>query len=377
MNFNETKYRYNKFIDSCYEEGQGYRLTLNSEVSPYALCFAIFGKHLIGQSKSIEKNSHLFMDLLLNNINKYRHECVTAGRLLETDKGYLQLLTFTLSAASIIEGFSNNDYSSHILPLVKNKNIINILENSGVFNGHPGTGNLAMFYAIILIHANKYLNYDTNSLLNCWLEKHIDSMNSNGFWGSKKTKKYLQFQNGYHQYEIFKYVGTPIEKIYDAISFVLSLADEHGHFAPYPGGGGCYDYDAVFILTFLDKCINDKHKNTLERTLGSIISEQNQDGGFAESQYIRPINLHNLTYMLSHINHKKSIMHERARYSISLLRAKHNRIHTHWTKYSREWGESDLWDSWFRMLTIAKIDKLIGSNNKWGFIKYPGIGYDN
>ena len=50
---------------------------------------------------------------------------------------------------------------------------------------------------------------------------------------------------------------------------------------------------------------------------------------------------------------------------------------THWTKYSRRWGESNLWDTWFRLLTIARIEISLENENinKWGFIKYPGIGY--
>ena len=68
---------------------------------------------------------------------------------------------------------------------------------------------------------------------------------------------------------------------------------------------------------------------------------------------------------------------ERLRHSVTLLRPKHNRIDTHWSDYSRRWDESDLWDSWFRMQTIARIDIALNPQNfdDWGFIDYPGIGY--
>ena len=34
------------------------------------------------------------------------------------------------------------------------------------------------------------------------------------------------------------------------------MSDKLGHFAPWPGGGGaCYDYDAIFMLT--SKFVND------------------------------------------------------------------------------------------------------------------------
>ena len=38
---------------------------------------------------------------------------------------------------------------------------------------------------------------------------------------------------------------------------------------------------------------------------------------------------------------------ERLRYGLTLLRRRHDRIQTHWSRYSREWSESNLWDSWF------------------------------
>ena len=46
---------------------------------------------------------------------------------------------------------------SHVSPIIFNKNVIKILETSRVFIGKPGTGNLAMFYAVLLIHSKKYL----------------------------------------------------------------------------------------------------------------------------------------------------------------------------------------------------------------------------
>ena len=109
----------------------------------------------------------------------------------------------------------------------------------------------------------------------------------------------------------------------------------------------------------------------------SILSEQNEDGGFSESLYIRPRNLKNLKSMTQHLVQKEGrVRAERARFCLTLLRFKHNKIKTHWTKYSREWHESNLWDSWFRMLTIARIDNSISlSSSNWGFINFPGIGH--
>ena len=73
------------------------------------------------------------------------------------------------------------------------------------------------------------------------------------------------------------------------------------------------------------------------------------------------------------------IFMERLRYFSALNHPKHNKIKTHWTSYSRDWSESNTWDTWFRLMTIArvlfKLDKHEGVN--WSFINFPGIGFYN
>ena len=158
----------------------------------------------------------------------------------------------------------------------------------------------------------------------------------------------------------------------------LKLIDDKGHFAPYPGGGGCYDYDAIYILTGAGSKVIAKHRNVLIRTAKTILTEQNIDGGFCESLYIRPRTVDNILQSAIHIfSAHGAARAERLRQSITLLRPKHNHINTHWSDYSRKWNESDLWDSWFRMLTIARIDVALDplKISKWGFIDYPGIGF--
>ena len=137
---------------------------------------------------------------------------------------------------------------------------------------------------------------------------------------------------------------------------VAILADSDGHFAPYPGGGGCYDYDAVFLLTANQLSIT-KHSELLRKTSLTLLMEQNPDGGFCESLCIRPRTILNFLRSCQHVINSEGIARlERLRHTLTLLRPKYDRINTHWSIYSREWGESDLWDSWFRMLAIARIE---------------------
>jgi hypothetical protein len=161
---------------------------------------------------------------------------------------------------------------------------------------------------------------------------------------------------------------------------VRSLADENGHFAPYPGGGGCYDYDAVFMLTPHGRIPDEASGRLLERTARTLLAEQNADGGFCESHLVRPRSLSKLSGFVRHIwaaRGNPGVFRERLRYGLTLQRTKHDRIHTHWSRYSRLWSESNLWDTWFRMLALARIDVAMNPEHarNWGFIDYPGIGY--
>ena len=300
---------------------------------------------------------------------------------LINDKSYLQLLTFSLTALNIIGALEVDAFEDHCLPLMTNDVSAN-LDRRKVHLGVPQSGNYAMFMAIILLHATQYLNEDQSSKIDEWVDYHIKHINRFGFWGDHSTMSHLQFQNGYHQYEIFDYLGVKNPKFEIAADAVASLADSRGRFAPYPGGGGCYDYDAIAIITSCGENITLKHRNLLNRTYTSILEDQNDDGGFCESKYIRPRTLHNFLLSLKHgFNAKGTARNERFRQAITLQRPKYNRVigASHWTSngYNRRWDESNLWDSYFRMSAIARIEIALNYNNnfKWNFVDYPGIGF--
>ena len=51
---------------------------------------------------------------------------------------------------------------------------------------------------------------------------------------------------------------------------------------------------------------------------------------------------------------------------------------SHFDKYQKKWNESSLWDSWFRMLLLARIDKFNNYNSfNSNFINFPGICFYN
>lgn len=364
---------YSDFIAQCEGGSYEYSLTPEADVSSYASCFSIFGRHLL-RSPLDSWAAARFAVHLRAALRGMRG----SGDVLR-DKPYRQLLAFTLSALVALGQLETDPLPELIkeqLPTDVGKELIDL----GCLAGKPGSGNQAMFLAIFLLYARDCLGVDTDDQINQWVDLHLGAMNRFGFWGPDKGMTHLQFQNGYHQYEIFEYLGVKNLRQEEAIAAVHSLADSQGHFAPYPGGGGCYDYDAVFVLTPDGKIPDTPTRALLLRVAETLKAEQRPDGGFAESLYIRPRSSANLARFARQITRAVGngpLFLERLRYALTLQRPRHNRIHTHWSRYSRRWDESDLWDSWFRMMTLARIEVALDPSaaSRWGFIDSPGIGY--
>ena len=374
--YEEPRRRYLKFIESCLSPEGRAHFTPRSDQCPYAQCFAIFGLNLLGKQDVLNSRADQWGKALRQSLHREREERRKHHNLMR-DKPWLQLLTFTLSALSILGTLDEDPLGDYVRPMIP-PDIDEELRSTGVFEGRPRTGNHAMFHGILLIHARDYLGMDTSSAISSWVSLHLENMNRFGFWGKVGSMSHLQFQNGYHQYELLEYLGiheAPWEKQAD---HVAGLADSEGHFAPWPGGGGCYDYDAVFLLTGSPGS-SKKHQALLKKTRATILAEQNQDGGFCESLYVRPRSLANVGRSFRHVlKGRGKARRERLRQSLTLLRSKYDHIETHWGGgFRRGWSESDLWDSWFRMLAIARIDVALNPDaiENWGFIDYPGIGY--
>jgi hypothetical protein len=370
-----AKSNYFNFIKSCQIGPVSFGLTPRAEATVYACCFAVFGFHLLLKQDVLEKLRSDLVVTIRNGVRTARSQYPE----VPSDKPYRQLLAFSLSALSIL-----NVLEEDPLPELLSEQLIDdvevVLTKTGALEGRPQSGNHAMFYAIFLIHARDYLGLDVESQLDHWVELHQQHMNRFGYWGSGKAMRHLQFQNGYHQHEIYEYLGVSNPQINSTVEATLALADFQGHFAPYPGGGGCYDYDAVFMLTPEGRMPDPSTEDILCLTIDTLLSEQTVEGGWGESCLVRPRNLKQFWRFISHVAcsfPNLDLFYERLRYALALQSFKHNRIHTHWSRYSRCWDEANLWDSWFRMLAIARVqvalDPTLG--RQWGFIDFPGIGY--
>ena len=283
--------------------------------------------------------------------------------VLSSHKPYLQLLCFYLSYRNYFDPYS---YISETLKFIANLDVKEYLVNNGCTAGEPGSGNLAMFLAIIIYNDK---NDSNDKRLETWFDVMNGSQNVNGLWGSSHIT--YQLQNGYHQYEIYKFFRR-YPQVDLAIAQLLKSQDEQGHFGPYLGGGGCYDYDAVDLLINFGSG-QDDIKPALEKLYQTLLKEQAPDGGFCESPYIR-----NYIYSILRISDYtlKNFNIPRLKFLIRFFLGRVKVLQTHWSFNHRKYSESDAWNTWFRLITLVKIESYLNNSlDKSKVFNFPGIGF--
>jgi hypothetical protein len=360
------------------EIGKGDFALVHSGIpSLFARATAVFGATLLGCIDELKGDRALLASKLRADLRSYLRDHQPSGIL--TQKAPMQALTLTLSALAAIGRLDEDPFEDLIRPMLP-VDVCAVLDDVGALDGRPQSGNIAMCLAVVLIHARRFLGVDTAAAMKTWVDLHLARMNRFGFWGTEQGMTHLQFQNGYHQYEILEYLEVENPKLSAARQAVATLADSSGHFAPYPGGSGCYDYDAVFVLTAGGSTPDEHVRSLLETTAGSILDQQDENGGFCESRHVRPRTLATVQKFGQQVAsawNRPPLFAERLRYALTLQRPKHDEIHTHWSADGRGWNESNLWDTYFRLLALARIDVALNGSRalSWGFLPYPGIGH--
>ena len=117
-------------------------------------------------------------------------------------------------------------------------------------------------------------------------------------------------------------------------------------------------------------------KKKFSLLFNQIILEKNNDGGFCLNKKIRPRKISNIMGIIEHLIDSKNIyiFFERFKHSCAYQLPKYDENKNQFSVDSFKWNESNLWDTWFRVLTLAKIEKYLIGKKKWGFIDFPGLG---
>tara|TARA_B100001175_G_C19495776_1_gene635203 strand:+ start:230 stop:1312 length:1083 start_codon:yes stop_codon:yes gene_type:complete len=345
--------------------------------------FALFIYDLFGEINSWSK---VYKQGWLNYIQSFQDK--ESGYFLEKSLGIntdnankkplYQLNTFCLSALGILDAapIHKLKFSDEYLTVGY---LEKYLEKHNCLNGLPGSGNFAMFLGIFITHRLKdYESSDYKLILNNWFKKHDENIKINGLWGDSFSDSTVWgFQNALHQLIIYKYWEKFPPKVNVLVNKILVLQDKQGNYGALPGGSGCFDYDASFILlNFATDQDSSRVYNQLLKLHNSIILSQNKDGGFCETNRY-PKNIIQLYKGAKNYSNDYNFISffYRLREMVRYLKKEKQYHSNHWSQEAYKLEDSDLWNTWFRLLTIAQIEKKYIKNVKWNFHKTIGLGY--
>jgi hypothetical protein len=358
-----------KFLLKHITEDGFFKLTVNSDISSYSHCFGIFILNNVDKLSEFDRFFPTWGEYISNEI------------VLDADdvefrfnKAKMQKLCFGLSALHLINGSSNEEVNKLVLKII-NYDLEKFLINVGFYENKSQSANFCMFFLVLLLYCTEKLNIDKSKEISTLIELQLNKVDKNGFFNNDKFS-HLSFQNFYHQFEIFEYLGIHIPNIENGIDKIISLY-KYGtfHNAPYLGSSGCYDFDALSLVVTSKKV----DLGYLYDFFDYILKQQNDDFGFSESKDVRPIKFNYFISGIYHIllSNNIYIFKERLKYFINYLLPKYSRINTHWTNYSRNWNESNLWDTWLKIQILYKILIVfdVSNSQKINFIDFPGMGY--
>jgi hypothetical protein len=367
-----------------------YRINNGSDGNIYTSCFALFIYDLF---KTTEDWSDKIRFRWVDYINSYQDKetgyFIPEGYTGNLDeKPVHQLTCFAINALKILGEQPKHPFN-FLSTWRKFEDISSYLKRKGCFEGRPGSGNLAMFLGTFLTFDYE-VNNDPRSLelLNLWFSCHDETQNSRtGFWGqSLRQKLFKGFQNAFHQFVIYNYWERKIQYHDKIVDNILSLQDSDGFFAPLPGGGGCWDFDAADTLINCGLNRNYKAnsiKLSLVKLFNSIIISQKEDGGFCESRKMQPglaklFHPDILRFIVS--SRDLNVMYHKFKTIAPIYLFNQRKLFVHWNKKGCFWDQSDLWNTWFRCLTLAKIENALTINkdqikHKWKFHESIGFGW--
>ncbi len=167
-----------------------------------------------------------------------------------------------------------------------------------------------------------------------------------GLWSNTTidaTEKSRAATFSYHLFPLFTYDSNNFTNSKKVIDFLIGTQNSIGGFSPNLNSSACEDIDSIeplYRFSCSNPTLREEISKSYHKALIWILSNQNENGGFVFYRN-RPFE-----------------------YGHELMYSKKN--------------ESNLFATWFRVLSIAYIDRFLhGDNSKFNFTDCPGLQFDN
>ena len=342
-----------------------YRMNEGASGNAFTSCFALFILDLLGETEKFSDSRRNEWITYIQSQQSEEHGYFEPGcyahRDMERDR--LQLTCFCLSALGIL-GSRPRHALKYLDEFKSPQDIETYLRDRNVHRGARGSGNKAMFLGIALSYEYERTNDERFwNLLQAWFEFHDRYRNARGFWGSAREDLYYHgFQNALHQLVVYYYWDRAVGNQEQMVDTIMALQGPDGHFNMTPGGSACRDYDAIHILINACGTAEAREGNTasaLRDSFAGLAANQNPDGGFCQSRS-KPGNVVDLIRQMPYYIRGGTpyLWYYRLRKAVGFMRSPDN-IVTGWVPEGRKWSQSNLWDTWFRLLAMAEIANVI------------------
>jgi len=250
--------------------------------------------------------------------------------------------------------------------------------------------NKVMFKLSLLIDDHE--RNGTQQSLDCvhavldWLNSWQDPQT--GVWGTDHgVPLYHGVFTAFHFLFFYAYLKRPLQYIPKLINSALSIQNrKDGLFSPHGGGGACPDLDAVDILVKCSQMTDYRSqdvKRALERCFQGLVNNQDSEGGFC---WARKRTFTPGEWIRSYPNFRNSMARSRGLYTAYLYLFRTHFLprgfeiqYSGWDYLKYYSAESDIFSTWFRLLTIALIESWcpqeVQTGISWNFPNKAMIGW--
>ena len=364
----------------------GYSSTSQNS-SIYSLLYHLAICSIIGDDKATETcRARLEQDLDKNGLLHEQSYAIGKGHSLEYVSLHMSSIFYHFF------GFSDPLLKENCLNYLNDNYNVTTSLDSHCFDNAWSVSNELMAIGTLLARTENPVEKSESKKLCKLLIQHPSFCN--GLWVSGKPSFQSIINSAaatFHYLPLFLYVGALIPGARRYISVAKGLSMRNGFFSA-PDGYACIDYDVVYMIFYcvfnfrddLSEEEIDWVNNTLTKCLSRLGESQNRDGGFAEygsgtSAIIAASNSFNCLLrnhcLRSFIWNVKKIIRQtvfkdRITYSNSAINC------------GSKMNESNIFATWFRLLTVETIEVTLGLINAPEKIRYkanydraPGLGY--
>jgi hypothetical protein len=358
------------YLDSLYDKQEGsFRFSRFSESTILSTDFAVSTLNLLGEDAAIQSKKDKAIDYLKKSIGEdllivdRKFDLHDTPGIHKEDYITFQSTYFTLIAADIL-GMQFNELPFFEKFLDKDNLVKWFTElDWGKFWYES---NKIMFVMYFFSYIIKFGREDKKIKAKDQIELCFEILNgrqdkNTGYWGTEFNNNDL-YDGAYgaaHIFLFYDYFGKEIrykEKIIDS-----TLKLHFGNGLSGREGGACEDYDLIEIYLRTLKQTGyrkDEIIFNLKKMRGIMINFQHKDGGFPYKFY-----------------KAKSIIHRIFGKAPRDIKYKYSS----WNKMETLVYESDLWGTYFRVLSLTVLDLLIDDKDNYNYNSYhlPGWGYLN